>query len=87
MLRPYAASSALYLTKDMISRVSSPSSPRSLASMAREIRRQVGRKMALPLVDVAFVRRGRIPKTTSGKVQRRELQRRYIAGQLERLDV
>ena len=40
----------------------------------------------LPLADLAFVRRGRIPKTTSGKVRRRDLARRYLDAELERLD-
>ena len=53
--------------------------------MGREIRRRVGSAMALPLADVIFLRRGQIAKTTSGKVQRRELRRRYLAGELERL--
>jgi len=32
-----------------------------------------------------LVRRGKLPKTSSGKVQRRELRRRYLAGEIERL--
>ena len=58
----------------------------ALAGLGREIRLRVARSLGLPLADLAFVRRGRIPKTTSGKVQRRELRRRYLAGELERLD-
>jgi fatty-acyl-CoA synthase len=57
-----------------------------LVSQAQAIRQRVGRELGLPLADIAFVRRGRIPKTTSGKVQRRELRARYLAGELERLD-
>lgn len=60
--------------------------PGELGSQAQAIRQRVGRELGLPLADIAFVRRGRIPKTTSGKVQRRELRERYLAGELERLD-
>jgi acyl-CoA synthetase (AMP-forming)/AMP-acid ligase II len=59
--------------------------PSDLAAVEREIRGRVGRRLALTLADVAFVRRGKIPKTTSGKVQRRELRARYLARELERL--
>ena len=41
------------------------------------------RELGLPLAGVAFVKRGAIPKTTSGKVQRRELRRRYLSGELD----
>jgi len=34
-----------------------------------------------------FVRRGNIPKTTSGKVQRRTLREKYLRGEIARLDV
>jgi acyl-CoA synthetase (AMP-forming)/AMP-acid ligase II len=59
--------------------------PSDLSAVEREIRGLVGRRLALTLADVAFVRRGKIPKTTSGKVQRRELRARYLARELERL--
>lgn len=59
--------------------------PDALQTLARDIRLEVGHALSLTLADVAFVRRGRIPKTTSGKVQRRELKRRYLSGELERL--
>jgi acyl-CoA synthetase (AMP-forming)/AMP-acid ligase II len=56
-----------------------------LGALEREIRGRIGRRLGLVLADVAFVRRGKIPKTTSGKVQRRELRARYLAQELERL--
>lgn len=59
--------------------------PDTLQTLARDIRLEVGHALSLTLADVAFVRRGKIPKTTSGKVQRRELKRRYLSGELERL--
>jgi acyl-coenzyme A synthetase/AMP-(fatty) acid ligase len=57
----------------------------ALGALAREVRLAVARRLDLPLADVAFVRRGQIPKTTSGKVQRGELRRRYLEGSLARL--
>ena len=51
--------------------------------IAREIKIQVGRALGLPLADVVFVRRGRIPRTTSGKMQRSEVRRKYVEGTLE----
>jgi acyl-CoA synthetase (AMP-forming)/AMP-acid ligase II len=57
----------------------------TLGALDRDIRARVGRALGVPLADLVFVRRGRIPKTTSGKVQRRELRRRYLAHEIERL--
>jgi acyl-CoA synthetase (AMP-forming)/AMP-acid ligase II len=57
----------------------------SLAEVEHAIRSRIGRVLGLPLKDVVLVKRGQIPKTSSGKVQRGELRRRYIAGELQRL--
>lgn len=57
--------------------------PAVLAELERGIRNRIGRTHSLTLADVVFVRRGRIPKTTSGKVQRRELRARYLHGEIE----
>lgn len=57
-----------------------------LAELAREIRVHIGRELGIALHDVALVRRGRIPKTSSGKVQRSELRRLYASAELERQD-
>ena len=54
-----------------------------LNTIAREIKIRVGRALGLPIADVVFVRRGRIPRTTSGKMQRQEVRKRYIEGTLE----
>ncbi|PWB70825.1 MAG: hypothetical protein C3F15_13440 [Holophagae bacterium] len=59
--------------------------PERLAKIGREIRVRIGRTMGLPLADLVFVRRGRIPRTTSGKMQRGELRQHYLNGTLERL--
>jgi acyl-CoA synthetase (AMP-forming)/AMP-acid ligase II len=61
------------------------SSGDGLAELGREIRLRVGKTLGLPLADVVFAKRGQLPKTTSGKVQRRELRQRYLAGKLARL--
>jgi fatty-acyl-CoA synthase len=59
--------------------------PEQLAEIGREIRIRIGRALGLPLADLVFVRRGRIPRTTSGKMQRNELRKRYLDGTIERL--
>ncbi|MBI3830704.1 MAG: AMP-binding protein [Planctomycetes bacterium] len=59
--------------------------PGGLPALEHEIRSRIGRTLGLPLAEVVFVRRGAIPKTTSGKVQRAELRQRYLEGKIERL--
>lgn len=59
--------------------------PERLAAVEREIRVRIGRTLGLPLADLRFVRRGRIPRTTSGKMQRQEVRRRYLEGTLDEL--
>jgi len=54
-------------------------------ALAREIRSRIGRELELPLADLVLVRRGRIPRTTSGKVRRDELRDRYLDQDLERV--
>ena len=61
------------------------SDPAELTKIEHEVRTRLGRALGLPLSDLVFVKRGQIPKTTSGKVQRRELRQRYLDGKLERL--
>jgi fatty-acyl-CoA synthase len=60
--------------------------PTRLASIEQEIRVKVARTLALPIADLRFVRRGRIPRTSSGKMQRHELRRMYLEGTLESID-
>ena len=57
--------------------------PEALATRARDIRLAVGHALSLTLADVAVVRRGRIPKTTSGKVQRTRLLEAYVEGEFD----
>ena len=63
------------------------SDPAVLADQEREIRNRIGRETGLVLADVMFVRRGKVPKTTSGKVQRRQLRQMYLDAKLDRLNV
>lgn len=51
------------------------------------IRSRIGRGMSLTISDLAFVRRGRIPRTSSGKIQRSKMKREYLEGSVERLDL
>ena len=59
---------------------------KALEAAADEIRRRIGRAMSLPVADVAMVPRGRIPRTTSGKVRRGRLRQDYVEGKLKRVD-
>jgi len=52
--------------------------PAKLRDMEQEIRSRIGRHLGLPLADVLFVRRGSIPRTTSGKMKRNEIRRHYL---------
>ncbi|OBI53893.1 fatty acyl-AMP ligase [Mycobacterium sp. E787] len=45
------------------------------------IRAAVSRRHALPVADVRLLSAGRIPRTTSGKLARRECRARYLAGE------
>lgn len=54
-----------------------------LPELDEAIRSRVGRTLSLTLADLVFVRRGKIPKTTSGKVQRRALRDLYLRRELE----
>ncbi len=69
----------------LVVEVSGRESGEALAAVEEAVRVRVGREVGLPVADVALVRRGKIPKTTSGKLQRRELRRQYLDGEIERL--
>lgn len=58
----------------------------SLAILDRAIKEKIGAVLGLGIADLVFVKRGQIPKTTSGKVQRKELRQRYLDGRIERLN-
>ncbi len=54
---------------------------RGVSELDAAIRDAIARDFGCPLAHLAFVKRGAIPKTTSGKTQRREVRRRYEAGE------
>ncbi|MEE2775919.1 MAG: AMP-binding protein [Acidobacteriota bacterium] len=58
----------------------------ALEELEREIRLQVAHSLGINLADVVLVRRGQIPKTTSGKVQRRLAKEMYLRGELGRAE-
>lgn len=60
--------------------------PESLGDLHRQVDSAVGRALAFPLSELIFVRRGSIPRTSSGKVQRRALRDDYAQQRLDRLD-
>lgn len=63
----------------------SEANPEQMREMEQEIRSGIGRQIGLPLADLVFVRRGQIPRTTSGKMQRNEVRKRYLENRLHRL--
>ncbi|MGH9349795.1 MAG: AMP-binding protein, partial [Vicinamibacterales bacterium] len=59
----------------------------ALDSMARRIAAAVQSRHQIPIHAVAILRRGGLPRTTSGKVQRHECRRRFAAGELDAMHV
>ncbi len=57
--------------------------PNVRARLAHEIRDRIGRTLSLTLGDLVVVRRGTIPKTTSGKIRRGALRQLYLEGGLD----
>jgi natural product biosynthesis luciferase-like monooxygenase protein/amino acid adenylation domain-containing protein/FkbM family methyltransferase len=57
--------------------------PGDLETIAEAVRRAVAEEHGVGVVDVALLRTGTIPKTSSGKIRRRECRSRYLAGALE----
>ncbi|REJ79957.1 MAG: hypothetical protein DWQ36_15755 [Acidobacteria bacterium] len=55
-----------------------------LADEARRVAGAIGRALGVPLRDTVWVRRGAIPRTSSGKIQRQAVRDLYLEGQLER---
>ncbi|MEP7010069.1 MAG: amino acid adenylation domain-containing protein [Acidobacteriota bacterium] len=53
-----------------------------LEGIADAVRRGVGEDQDVRIADLVLVRAGTIPKTSSGKVRRRECRTRYLAGNL-----
>ncbi|HVS16530.1 MAG TPA: AMP-binding protein [Thermoanaerobaculia bacterium] len=58
----------------------------TLERLRREVAGAIGRTLAIPLADLVLVRRGTIPRTSSGKLQRSALRESYLRGEVARLD-
>jgi amino acid adenylation domain-containing protein len=57
----------------------------SLGEIADAVRRAVAEEHGVRVADVVLLRAGTIPKTSSGKIRRRECRALYLAGDLEAL--
>jgi fatty-acyl-CoA synthase len=57
--------------------------PDTLAAMGTAIRARVSLALGLQLGDLVLLRRGQLPRTTSGKVRRAAARDRYLDGRLE----
>ncbi|MBT2424623.1 fatty acyl-AMP ligase [Streptomyces sp. ISL-112] len=53
-----------------------------LSALTDRVRQAVSRHHGLAVSDLVLVRRGVLPRTTSGKIQRRAARERYVAGDL-----
>ncbi|MCH6256902.1 AMP-binding protein [Puniceicoccaceae bacterium K14] len=58
----------------------------TLKGLDRAIKTRIGRAMSLPVFDLAFVRRGAIPRTSSGKIQRGKIKEDYLNQKVERVE-
>ncbi|KYF53172.1 acyl-CoA synthetase [Sorangium cellulosum] len=56
---------------------------RGVAGVAQAILQAVRAQLGVQLSEVALIKRGTLAKTSSGKVRRREMKRRFEAGELE----
>ncbi len=65
--------------------VAEVSDPAAIEQRERAMRRRIGRALSLPISDLVFVRRGQIPRTSSGKLQRGKLKQAYLENRLSRL--
>ena len=57
--------------------------PEALAGITEAIRRAVAEEHEARVWDVALLREGTLPKTSSGKVQRHACRAGYLAGSLD----
>lgn len=58
-----------------------------LQRLEHSIRSRIGRGLSLPVAELLFVRRGVIPRTSSGKIQRGKIKQLFLEGAIEKLDV
>jgi acyl-CoA synthetase (AMP-forming)/AMP-acid ligase II len=61
--------------------------PLRLETIEVDIRERVAKRMALQLAHLAFVRRGQLPRTTSGKIRRAAARELYLRGAMISIDV
>lgn len=54
-----------------------------LSELDKAIRSAIGLGMSVTVSDLIFVRRGRIPRTSSGKIQRGKIKQDYLEGKLD----
>ncbi len=60
--------------------------PRKRAAIEADLRRNIAAKLALQLSDVVWLRTGKLPRTTSGKIRRGMTRQLYQRGRLDRID-
>ena len=58
-----------------------------LQRLEHSIRSRIGGGLSLPVAELLFVRRGVIPRTSSGKIQRGKIKQLFLEGAIEKLDV
>ena len=56
--------------------------PEEYGRLDEEVRRAVNRELSLSTAAVVFLRPGSLPKTSSGKLQRRKTRTEYLRGHL-----
>lgn len=59
----------------------------AVAEVAQAVRRAVAEAQELPIYAVVLVKPSRVPRTSSGKIQRNLCRKEFLAGDLEMLDV
>jgi thioester reductase-like protein len=66
----------------LVAEVDDRSTPEDLATVVKRVRRDIAEHYEVPLSRVVLIKARSLPKTTSGKVQRRGCRRRLAAGEL-----
>jgi fatty-acyl-CoA synthase len=56
--------------------------PEQIEALRHDVARAIGRTLSVPIADLVLVRRGTIPRTSSGKIQRAALREMYLRGEL-----
>ena len=54
-----------------------------LRQLGHDVGSAIGRALGVPLCDLVLVRRGTLPRTSSGKIQRRALRDAYLRGEVQ----